>query len=734
MVSCRPSTYLVSLVAILLVSNVYAQTNANAEVQLPPALHPDAVRLMDSGQPRDALAVLENAGGRLELESLILRATLRRHAGQSAEAEADWRGVIDRAVFMRTFARRALVTILVSRGALAEAESILEHLLRSDTARHRDLLLRVADAHRETGSVERAATTYRRVLSSTTVGASADAARIGLARALESTDNSAAAIATLRDAQLRHRTAATFVTARLEAQRIARARDEPLTPFTEAEYRDLVGRMRNAARFEIALQLLGEWTAAYPNSSAADRIAVEHIETLYAQRDNPTAVGAASRFYEDFARSPLLPAVRLTDFRLAVRMGDVARARRLGLDLWEGRVPGATTSQRQAAALLLGAYLGAIGRNDEALALYRGLFQSATEDDQARDMLWRAGVAALRAGRHNRALTNLQGLVNRRPSGELDLAAQYWLAVARAQTGDIVLAVQTFSALATRYPYHYYGIIARERLRELQDSTESNIARADLLDFPKLSVSSTSESRAEYKAAMALARAGLVSDAAWYLRRLLNQRRGDFGLAFLAARASAVAGDHASVTRILVNHFGAFLQRPARGLPDDFWTLVYPRPFWDMVVDSAHTHRADPVLLLSLMRRESRFDPTARSAVGAVGLLQVMPYTAEALAERAGVNYILSRGIDDASIADPVVNIAIAARLNADLLAMFDGNRLPVIASYNAGEDHVAEWWAGTHHLRDDFFVDSIPYSETRRFAREVIANYAAYERVYGSP
>jgi soluble lytic murein transglycosylase len=98
------------------------------------------------------------------------------------------------------------------------------------------------------------------------------------------------------------------------------------------------------------------------------------------------------------------------------------------------------------------------------------------------------------------------------------------------------------------------------------------------------------------------------------------------------------------------------------------------------------------------------------------------------------VNSILSRGIDEATLADPPVNIAIAARLNADLLEMFDGNHLPVIASYNAGEDHVAEWWAGTHHLRDDFFIDSIPYSETRRFAREVIANYAAYERVYGRP
>ena len=734
MVSGRSSTFLASFVAILLASNVYAQTNPSAEVQLPPALHPKAVRLMDSGHPSNALAVLENTSNQLEVETLILRATLRHHAGQSADAEADWRAVIDRAVFMRTFARRALVTNLVSRGALTEAESILNNLIRSDAARHRDLLLRVADAHLETGSVERAAATYRRVLASTVVGASADAARLGLARAFESTGNKAAAIATLRDTQLRHRTAATFVTARLEAQRIALDRNEQLAPFTEAEYRDLVGRMRNAARFEIALQLLGEWSTAYPNSSAADRIAVEHIETLYAQRDNPTAIGAASRFYKDFARSPLLTAVRLTDFRLAVRMGDVPRARRLGLDLWEGRVPGATASQRRAAALLLGAYLGAIGRNDEALALYRGLFQSSTDDDQQRDMLWRAGVAALRAGRHSRALTNLQSLVDRRPSGELDLAGQYWLAVARAQTGDTVRAVNTFAALAERYPYHYYGIIALDRLRELQDSTESNIKRGDLLDFPKLSVSGASESRAEYKAAMALARAGLVSDAAWYLRRLLNQRRGDRGLALLAARASAVAGDHASVTRILVNHFGAFLQRPARGLPDDFWKLVYPRPFWDTVVDSAQTHRADPVLLLSLMRRESRFDPTARSAVGAIGLLQVMPYTAEALAERAGVNFILSRGIDEATLADPAVNIAIAARLNADLLEMFDGNHLPVIASYNAGEDHVAEWWAGTHHLRDDFFIDSIPYSETRRFAREVIANYAAYERVYGRP
>ena len=150
-------------------------------------------------------------------------------------------------------------------------------------------------------------------------------------------------------------------------------------------------------------------------------------------------------------------------------------------------------------------------------------------------------------------------------------------------------------------------------------------------------------------------------------------------------------------------------------------------------MQSAALHGVDPTLLVSLMRQESRFDPQARSIVGAVGLLQVMPYTAEALAERAGVGHILGPdGLDEAALADPAVNTAIAARLNGDLLELFDRARAPVIASYNAGEERVAIWWEAARDLRQDFFVDSIPYSETRRFAREVLANYAAYLRVYG--
>ena len=460
-------------------------------------------------------------------------------------------------------------------------------------------------------------------------------------------------------------------------------------------------------------------------------MAAEQIATLDAQRANAYALAACRHFYAQFPTSPLLLDIRLTDFRLAVRMADTDRARHTGFDLWQGRGAGAA-DQHRSAAELLAAYLVAVGDVAGGLDLYRELFQTSQSADDQRAYLWRAGVAALRIGQNDRALANLRGLVRRDPSGDLAPAGLYWLGRAEAQTEAEAAAIQTFRTVAERFPYHYYGMRASEQLMRLTNG-RANGAADPTLEFPTLEVSRASQERAEYKAAMVLARAGLVDDAAWYLRRLLDRQQGDRGLALLAARASAAAGNYANVARLVVSHFGAFLLRPARGLPDDFWQLVYPRPFWNDISTAASSTDVDPALLLSLMRQESRFDPEARSPVGAIGLFQIMPYTAEALADTAGVGAVVDGGsVDEVALAQPAVNSAIAARLTGNLLEMFNNATAPVIASYNAGEERVAIWWSAARQLSEDFFVDTIPYSETRRFVREVLANYAWYQRVYG--
>ena len=450
---------LASLTLFVAVAVPSAQApSEDAQIRLPPPTYPAAVALMAAGKPTEALATLEQqmrsgpGGVESPIEGLILRAVLLSQVGRAANAEAVWASIIDREVWMRTFARRAVVESLAARDNPAAAEPVLRELTRADAARHVDLVLAVADAFAAAGRSEAAAGQYRYVLGVTTRGASADAARLGLARALEAGGDELGALATLREAQRRHRTAAAFETAKSEERRLARARGGEPRPFSEAEYRDLARRLRSASRFDPALAVLDEWTAAYPDTATPETIASDRITTLYAQRDNVAGVATCRQFYERFPTGPLTPEVRQTDFRLAVRMGETERARQLGLDLWEGRVAGATTRQRRGAAELLAAYLVAVGDVDGGLALFRGLFQAATSPDDQRATLWRAGVAALRVGQHDRALANLRGLVDRQPSGDLALAAQYWLGVAEEQTGDTAAARRRFERLAERYP------------------------------------------------------------------------------------------------------------------------------------------------------------------------------------------------------------------------------------------------------------------------------------------
>ena len=704
---------------------------ANDDLTLPPPTYPEVVRHLAEGDPAAALRRLDTAapaGPDLPLEAMVLHATLLAHVGRAADAEAVWRQVIGREVWMRTFSRRALVTSVAGRGEPALTAPILAELNRSDPTRHLDLTLLVADAHRERGEHDRAATLYRDALGRQSRGGMADRARLGLAAAQEGAGDLRAAIATLRDAQLEHRTGPGYADARAAERRLSQRLDRPRAPFTPTQYRTMTRRLRASSRYGEAAALIDEWRTVQPD--AGERLDVELIGVLYDSRSNEEAVARCRAFAARYPSSPLRPGVTLTEFRLAVRMGDTTTARAIGLDLWDGRVRGATAQQRFNAGELLAAYLVAVGDVEGGLDLYRELFQHATSADGQRTMLWKAGVAALRAGQNERALTNLRALNQRRPTGDLQPAGQYWQAIADTRAGRTSEAERAFRALVETRPYHYYGLQARARLVDLHG--DDAVPEPPARQFPTLSLAPATPARAEFKAAMVLARAGLVRDAAWYLRRLLEGQRRDPGLALLATRASAEAGDYAAVARLVVTHFAGFLQRPADGLPGDFYALVYPRPFVDAVTSAAGGHDIDPAFMFSLMRQESRFDPAARSLVGALGLFQIMPYTATELGPRSGLDHLSDTDFENETVLlEPRVNAAIAATLAGDLFALFGGALAPVIASYNAGEERVAIWWESARGLPEDLFVDTIPYSETRRFVREVLANVAGYQRVY---
>jgi soluble lytic murein transglycosylase len=148
------------------------------------------------------------------------------------------------------------------------------------------------------------------------------------------------------------------------------------------------------------------------------------------------------------------------------------------------------------------------------------------------------------------------------------------------------------------------------------------------------------------------------------------------------------------------------------------------------MVAAATEAKVDPLLIPAIIRQESGFDPSIVSNAGAVGIMQIMPAEASMIATRAGLGAVMTRE----DLFDPAKNIRIGAAEIAQKLESMHGNLFFGIAAYNAGEEAVGRWLAQSPNEDIDFFVESIPYNETRLYVKNVVRNRFEYQRIYGQP
>lgn len=153
-----------------------------------------------------------------------------------------------------------------------------------------------------------------------------------------------------------------------------------------------------------------------------------------------------------------------------------------------------------------------------------------------------------------------------------------------------------------------------------------------------------------------------------------------------------------------------------------FW---YPLAYWDNVEPIAKKYNLDPLVALSVMREESRFDANAKSVAGAYGLMQLMPQTAYRLDRslKLGINRPLQLTV----IGN---NIQLGSFYLKSLLDEF--HSLPhVLAAYNAGEAAVKTWQARGNYRSVDEFIEDIPYAETRNYVKKVLTSYFQYKKLF---
>jgi len=151
--------------------------------------------------------------------------------------------------------------------------------------------------------------------------------------------------------------------------------------------------------------------------------------------------------------------------------------------------------------------------------------------------------------------------------------------------------------------------------------------------------------------------------------------------------------------------------------PGWYIRLVYPLRYQAIVAGHAREVGVDGALLAAVIYQESKFNVDARSRAGALGLMQLLPSTAEAIALRTGgTRFTVS------DLLDPEINIRYGAWYLRDLLDKYRDERL-ALAAYNAGQTNVDRWLAAGSGIR---------YPETRAYVDRVEELKVLYRRGYG--
>lgn len=156
--------------------------------------------------------------------------------------------------------------------------------------------------------------------------------------------------------------------------------------------------------------------------------------------------------------------------------------------------------------------------------------------------------------------------------------------------------------------------------------------------------------------------------------------------------------------------------------------ILYPFPYRDKVEENAARYRVDRFLAISVMKVESNFVEDATSKSGAVGLMQIMPETADWIATCLDEDPPSIKKLHNSD-----TNIKYGIWYLAELEDEFFGNDVLALAAYNAGRGNVHHWMESNGWRKNFSDVDAIPFNETRNYVKKVLYCREKYVKLYGT-
>lgn len=348
-----------------------------------------------------------------------------------------------------------------------------------------------------------------------------------------------------------------------------------------------------------------------------------------------------------------------------------------------------------------------LGNYIEAARLYDQLIAGFLDSKFISRARWETAWCRYLAGEYQVAAELFKELIK---DGDVREKALYWLSRALENAGKED-AARYYSMLLEEYPSGFYAAWRRE-LKGLKDEREGLGPRNAQMELPLT---------AGFEKPRLLATLGMLEEARAEIssaRKKLGDKKNMFpGL----ARLYLDLGEYSSAIALFLQN------RPVKwdktSLP--LWTAGYPLAYTEPVGQHASANTLSESLIYALIRAESGFTSAIKSHAGAIGLMQLMPNTAKAVAREKGQ-------FNPQRLTSPEFNIKLGTKHLSDLLKVYDGDEVYALAAYNAGSSAVERWRRNLKGLKKDEFIESIPYQETRDYVKKVYASAATYRQLYG--
>ncbi|QAU33298.1 lytic transglycosylase domain-containing protein [Janthinobacterium sp. 17J80-10] len=291
-----------------------------------------------------------------------------------------------------------------------------------------------------------------------------------------------------------------------------------------------------------------------------------------------------------------------------------------------------------------------------------------------------------------------------------DPAWVYWRGRALQAAGKDEDARQLYRSIADQF--HFYGQLATEEL-------------AQKISIPQAATPVTAAELAATEANAGLRRALKffamdlrfegVREWNWEMRHMKSERE------FLAAAEFARQN----------NVLDRMVNSADRTRSEHDFDQRFPTPFRDVMYRTTQSLGMDMAWVYGLIRQESRFIMHAKSHVGASGLMQLMPATARLVAKKIGMT-----DFDHAQVNHVDTNIALGTNYLNMVLTELDGSQALATAAYNAGPGRPRAWRSTlTRTVEGAIFAETIPFSETRGYVKNVLSNATYYAALFeGKP